>query len=50
MKTAIISVTAIAMFTFYFTIITIAMLVELGLLSYIFFPAVIRKIKEKKNI
>ena len=48
MKIAIISVTAFAIFTFYFTIITIAMVVELVLLSYIFFPTVLRKIKEKR--
>lgn len=47
MKTAIVSATAIAMFTFYFAIITIAMVVELGMLSYIFFPAVIKRIKGK---
>ena len=41
MKTAIVSVTAIAMFAFYFAIITIAMFVEIGLLSYIFFSSVI---------
>jgi hypothetical protein len=46
MKTAIVSVTAIAMFAFYFAIITIAMFVEIGLLSYIFFSSVVRKIKE----
>jgi len=45
MKTTIISLTAIGMFVFYFAIISIAMLVELGMLSYIFFPAVIKRIK-----
>lgn len=44
MKTAFISLTAILVFTSYVALISIAMVLEVVVLSYIFFPAVIKKL------
>ncbi len=45
MKTTILSITAILVFAFYVVLITVAMFIEIGMLSYIFFPAIAKKIK-----
>lgn len=49
MKSTIISITFVLVFTFYVVIISVAMLIEIGMLSYIFFPAMLKKIKHKNN-
>ncbi len=45
MKTTILSITAILVFAFYMVLITVAMFIEIGMLSYIFFPAIAKKLK-----
>jgi hypothetical protein len=35
-------------FTFYVALIAIAMIIEIGMLAYIFFPAILRKLKSKE--
>jgi hypothetical protein len=35
-------------FTFYVALIAIAMIIEIGVLAYIFFPAILRKLKSKE--
>jgi hypothetical protein len=44
MKTAFISLTAILVFTSYIALISIAMVLEVVVLSYIFFPAILKKL------
>ncbi len=48
MKTTIVSITAFMVFTFYVALIAIAMIIEIGMLAYIFFPAILRKLKSKE--
>jgi hypothetical protein len=50
MKTTIVSITAIMVFTFYVALIAIAMIIEIGMLTYIFFPAILRKLKSNEII
>jgi len=50
MKTTIVSITAIVVFTFYVALIAIAMIIEIGMLTYIFFPAILRKLKSNEII
>lgn len=49
MKTTILSITAILVFGFYVLLITVAMFIEIVMLSYIFFPAFAKKIKQLKK-
>jgi hypothetical protein len=48
MKTTIVSITAFMVFTFYVALIAIAMIIEIGMLAYIFIPAILRKLKSKE--
>lgn len=50
MKTTIVSITAIMVFTFYVALIAIAMIIEIGMLTFIFFPALLKKLKSKELI
>jgi hypothetical protein len=49
MKTTFLSISAIFIFIFYIIIISVSMLIEVSILSYLFFPNVIKYLRVNKK-